>query len=322
MMQLPEMVKILGISLTISLFLGILYGTCWLNQRENKPYFWFGMLFLFNALYAWVRIEQFSGPEAGQIMVLSKLIFSLLTLMGWFAYEFVRTIKQQKPTRRDRTILTAVFGIELILLWSSSLILTDIPFQRTLVTGEQFIGVATGPLFLAVCGLLLVFLLFLAVSVYQSPVIARSERRLLSLGYVLILAIGLNDAFFTYFNIPMIRLFDMALWPIGFLFTYSQFSRYSKWHETLERLVNEKTRRLVDANTQLSISEKRYRDLFEKGSDWIFVHDMTGQHKNSLWNLPGSPPYPCRSVPNSSSNLKPVYQCHPCHEQGWRRPQD
>jgi len=275
-MQLPQVTKTMEISVTLSVFLGILYIVCWFNQKKNKSYLWFGMIFVCNALYAWVRILQLQGPAEDMVMVLSRTILGLLFMSCSMAYGFVWAVRQKKITRVSRGMLLSTQVIGQALIWSSNLILTDRHIQRTMLTGEGFTGLETGPLYSIFVLLLLGGMVFLAVTVYRSHEIPIHERRLMALGYMFILVFGLNDMVFTAFKLPTIRLLDLAFWPLGFLFTYIQFSRFSKWHEILEHQIKEKIGHLIDTNKNLEMSEKRYRELFEKGSDWIFVHDMAG----------------------------------------------
>ena len=258
--------KILEISFTLSVFLGLLYFLIWANRRDNTRYLWFGLLYFCNASYAMFRLLQLLGLGSYNISFLPKAILTTLVFLLWFSYKFLYSFSKHKIGKNKNQVLYLFLGSAIALIWFTNLVLTGKPVQRMMATGEYFQGVTSGPalplLTLIVSAVLISFL----VKIRNMSNFSKKEKHIMSLGFFFILLAGINDAIMVLFNFTWIRLYDVAFLPTGFFYTYVQFSRYSQLHKDLENRIREKTKNLQGINDKLllEISNKNRSEDINK----------------------------------------------------------
>ncbi len=100
-----EAKTILEISLTLSIFLGLLYFFIWINRREDKAYLWFGLLYFCNAIYAMFRLCQFFDFGSYNILFLPKAVLTTLLFLLWFTYRFFQSFSEHEIGKTKIQIL-------------------------------------------------------------------------------------------------------------------------------------------------------------------------------------------------------------------------
>ncbi len=243
--------KILEISFTLSIFLGLLYFLIWANRRDNTGYLWFGLLYFCNASYAMFRLFQLLGLSSYNISFLPKAVLTTLVFLLWFSYKFLYSFSKHKISKNINQVLYLFLGSAIAIIWFTNLILTDKPVQRVMATGEYFQGVTSGPALSLFALIVSTVLISFLIKIRNMSNFSKKEKHIMSLGFFFILLAGINDAITVLFNFTWIRLYDVAFLPTGFFYTYVQFSRYSQLNKDLENRIIEKTKNLQSINDKL-----------------------------------------------------------------------
>jgi len=292
--------NILEISITLSIFFGLLYGVVWLKNRKNSEHFWFSLLYWCNVCYAFTRLCQFQDLGILNSAFLPRIILSSLVVLTWLSYKFVYALISKELSKSKTHILNVILFFLIMATWFTDWVLTSIPLQRINIAGEVFSGVQAGPAFSVFVLSLQAFVWVLIFEIARMKNLKKRDQQMIIVGFTLFILMGFNDAILTAFNLKWIRLFDMAYLPIGFLYTFVQFNQYARLHYSLEDQVDKKTKDLQYSNQQLVDSEKRYREIFEHGSDWIYIHDLQGNIKEENFRFK-------KEFFNERSQLKGLY---------------
>ncbi|MCP4673248.1 MAG: GAF domain-containing protein, partial [Desulfobacula sp.] len=140
--------------------------------------------------------------------------------------------------------------------------------------GETFQGVKSGMAFPPLTFIVTAVLFSFLFEIRDMTNFSKKEKQIMSLGFILIILTGINDAIALFFNFPWIRLYDVAFLPIGFIYTYVQFSRYSQLHSNLDNRVKEKTEELQSINDKLSV-QISYKNRSESVNKTLFAISNT-----------------------------------------------
>src|SRR5262245_30242575 len=239
------MLFLLPVLIGVALATGILHVWLWRHRRQDRLAPCVAGWCLGTLVGLVAHYVQLATADPAWAVFGAKLAWVAAALLLPFTIGLAHGLSGRPLPRRTLTVVVgASLGIAGLVVFTDLVVTTRVSFKADLLS-PAFLHVEPGPLMaLLAPATATAFLYFWRTALGRGAQLEPGERRLVQAGFVVYVALGVNDILHAARVIRAERVFDLAFVAVAAGFTYILVRRYGRVHDHLEEEVAARTRDL------------------------------------------------------------------------------